>query len=239
VIGTTTGSLPPAGVTVVALEQAVAGPLATRHLADLGARVVKIERSEEGDFARDYDHAVNGLASHFVWLNQGKESLAIDLKSSRGLRIARALIARADVFLHNTAPGVVERLGLDAATLRSADPRLVVVNISGYRSLRPAPRPQGLRPSALHAALRRQADPADGAQPRGDRPVGRLSDRRRADPDRRAERPGLADAGERRLRPVRRSGPRDTAQAGPSTCREALANASHVDTPNLLKHALS
>ncbi len=115
-------TLPLAGITVVALEQAVAGPLATRHLADLGARVVKIERPGEGDFARNYDHAVRGLATHFVWLNRGKESLAVDLKSARGRRIAGELIARADVFLHNTAPGVVEHLGLDADTLRAADP---------------------------------------------------------------------------------------------------------------------
>lgn len=125
-------ALPLTGITVVALEQAVAGPLATRHLADLGARVIKIERPGEGDFARNYDHAVRGLASHFVWLNRGKESIALDLKSREGLRIACALLARADVFLHNTAPGVVERLGLDANTLRATDPRLVVVNISGY-----------------------------------------------------------------------------------------------------------
>ncbi|MHA6779812.1 CaiB/BaiF CoA transferase family protein [Pseudonocardia saturnea] len=126
--------LPLAGITVVALEQAVAGPIATRHLADLGARVVKIERPGEGDFARHYDDAVHGLATHFVWLNRGKESLAVDLKSDRGLRIVRELIARSDVFLHNTAPGVVDRLGLDADTLRATDPRLVVVNISGYGS---------------------------------------------------------------------------------------------------------
>lgn len=125
-------TLPLAGYTVVALEQAVAGPIATRHLADLGARVVKIERPGEGDFARHYDAAVQGLATHFVWLNRGKESLAVDLKSERGIRIVRELIARSDVFLHNTAPGAVDRLGLDADTLRAADPRLVVVNISGY-----------------------------------------------------------------------------------------------------------
>ncbi|SFN55790.1 formyl-CoA transferase [Pseudonocardia ammonioxydans] len=124
--------LPLAGYTVVALEQAVAGPIATRNLADLGARVIKVERPGEGDFARNYDDAVHGLATHFVWLNRGKESLALDLKTEHGIRAVRALIARADVFLHNTAPGVVERLGLDADTLRAADPRLVVVNISGY-----------------------------------------------------------------------------------------------------------
>ena len=126
------GELPLAGVTVVALEQAVAGPLGTRHLADLGARVIKVERPGEGDFARDYDHAVNGLASHFVWLNRGKESFAVDLKSEAGHRAVRALIDQADVFLHNTAPGVVERLGLDGSTLRAANPGLIVVNISGY-----------------------------------------------------------------------------------------------------------
>ena len=130
-------ALPLAGVKVVALEQAVAGPLATRHLADLGARVIKIERPGEGDFARNYDHTVNGLASHFVWLNRGKESLAVDLKSPSGRRIVGELVARADVFLHNTAPGVVERLGLDGDTLRAADPRLIVVNISGYGSSGP------------------------------------------------------------------------------------------------------
>ncbi|GAA3238493.1 CaiB/BaiF CoA-transferase family protein [Pseudonocardia petroleophila] len=124
--------LPLAGITVVALEQAVAGPIATRHLADLGARVVKIERPGEGDFARHYDDAVLGLATHFVWLNRGKESLAVDLKSEHGRRVVHELVARADVFLHNTAPGVVDRLGLDADTLRATDPRLVVVNISGY-----------------------------------------------------------------------------------------------------------
>lgn len=125
-------TLPLAGYTVVALEQAVAGPIATRHLADLGARVIKIERPGEGDFARHYDDAVHGLATHFVWLNRGKQSLAVDLKTEHGIGVVRALIARSDVFLHNTAPGVVDRLGLDADTLRAEHPRLVVVNISGY-----------------------------------------------------------------------------------------------------------
>ena len=124
--------LPLSGITVVALEQAVAAPLATRHLADLGARLIKIERVGEGDFARHYDGAVRGLASHFVWLNRGKESVALDLKTEAGLAVARALVARADVFLQNSAPGSAARLGLDAGTLRAADPRLVVVNISGY-----------------------------------------------------------------------------------------------------------
>ncbi|HWN27215.1 MAG TPA: CaiB/BaiF CoA-transferase family protein, partial [Actinomycetospora sp.] len=117
---------------VVALEQAVAGPLATRHLADLGARVIKIEKPGEGDFARRYDEAVRGLATHFVWLNRGKESLAVDLKTDHGREVVAALLTRADVFLHNTAPGAVARLGLEPATLRAADPRLVTLAISGY-----------------------------------------------------------------------------------------------------------
>lgn len=125
-------SLPLNGVTVVALEQAVAAPLATRHLADLGARVIKVERIGEGDFARRYDTAVHGLASHFVWLNRGKESLAVDLKQAEGLAVLRRLLAGADVFLQNAAPGAVERLGLDADTLRADHPALVVVNLSGY-----------------------------------------------------------------------------------------------------------
>jgi crotonobetainyl-CoA:carnitine CoA-transferase CaiB-like acyl-CoA transferase len=128
----TSGELPLAGITAVALEHAVAGPLASRHLADLGARVVKLERPGEGDFARHYDHVVNGLATHFVWLNRGKESVAVDLKNPDGQQLVRALLSRADVFLHNTAPGVVERLELDGETLRAANPRLIVVNISGY-----------------------------------------------------------------------------------------------------------
>ncbi|WP_017589642.1 CaiB/BaiF CoA transferase family protein [Nocardiopsis ganjiahuensis] len=133
----TGGDLPLAGVLVVSLEQAVAGPIATRHLADLGARVVKLERPGEGDFARSYDDAVHGLASHFVWLNRSKESLAVDLKSERGRRVARALIDRADVFVQNAAPGAVERLGLGPRTLRETNPGLVAVNLSGYGTAGP------------------------------------------------------------------------------------------------------
>lgn len=124
--------LPLEGITVVSLEQAVAAPLATRHLADLGARVIKIERVGEGDFARNYDTAVDGLASHFVWLNRGKESIAVDLKSDAGLAIARELVARADVFVQNSAPGAAARLGLDPAELATADPALITASISGY-----------------------------------------------------------------------------------------------------------
>lgn len=126
------GELPLTGVTVVSLEQAVAAPLAGRHLADLGARVIKVERVGEGDFARNYDAAVHGLASHFVWLNRGKESIALDLKDARGLAVLRELIDRADVFIQNLAPGAAERLGLGAAELRRDRPGLIVVNMSGY-----------------------------------------------------------------------------------------------------------
>jgi len=129
--------LPLDGMLVVALEQAVAAPLATRHLADLGARVVKVERVDGGDFARAYDHAVRGLASHFVWLNRGKESVAVDLKQSAGREVLDRLVARADVFLHNLGPGAVERLGFAADRLCAADPRLVVCAMSGYGSTGP------------------------------------------------------------------------------------------------------
>lgn len=117
-----TQPLPLDGVTVVAVEQAVSAPFATRQLADLGARVIKIERPDGGDFARDYDTAAHGLASHFVWCNYGKESIAVDLKDPRGLEIAQRLVADADVFVQNLAQGAAARLGLDAATLCAAHP---------------------------------------------------------------------------------------------------------------------
>ncbi|MGW3648286.1 CaiB/BaiF CoA transferase family protein [Streptomyces sp. NPDC000878] len=124
--------LPLEGITVIALEQAVAAPFATRQLADLGARVIKIERVDGGDFARGYDTAAHGLASHFVWCNRGKESLALDVKDPRGLDVVRRLVAGADVFVQNLAQGAAARLGLDAATLCAAHPRLIAVDISGY-----------------------------------------------------------------------------------------------------------
>jgi itaconate CoA-transferase len=120
------------GVLVVALEQAVAAPMATRHLADLGARVVKIERPEVGDFARYYDKSVRGLSSHFVWLNRSKESLALDLKQPQALAILEKLLAKADVLVQNLAPGALDRLGFPAAALRARFPRLIVCGISGY-----------------------------------------------------------------------------------------------------------
>ncbi|PKT68844.1 formyl-CoA transferase [Streptomyces populi] len=124
--------LPLEGITVVAVEQAVAAPFATRQLADLGARVVKVERIDGGDFARGYDTAAQGLASHFVWCNRGKESVALDLKDPRGLDVVRRLVAGADVFVQNLAQGAAARLGLDAVTLCGEHPRLIAVDISGY-----------------------------------------------------------------------------------------------------------
>lgn len=121
-----------AGMTVVAVEQAVAAPLATRHLADLGARVIKIERPGGGDFARGYDTAVKGLSSHFVWLNRGKESVALDLKAAAGRAVLHRLLDRADVFAQNLAPGAAERLGLAAAELAARYPRLVTCTVAGY-----------------------------------------------------------------------------------------------------------
>ena len=124
--------LPLTGITVVALEQAVAVPFATRQLADLGARVIKIERPGTGDFARGYDRSVLGQASYFVWLNRGKESVELDVKSSAGRSGLAALLARADVFVQNLAPGAAERLGLGPAELLARHPRLICCSVSGY-----------------------------------------------------------------------------------------------------------
>ena len=120
------------GLTVVSLEQAIAAPYATRQLADLGARVIKVERPDVGDFARGYVQRVNGLSSHFVWVNRNKESLALDAKDPRGRELLHRLVAGADVFVQNLAPGAAGRLGLGAAALRAEHPRLVVCDISGY-----------------------------------------------------------------------------------------------------------
>ncbi|HUQ77222.1 MAG TPA: CaiB/BaiF CoA-transferase family protein [Burkholderiales bacterium] len=120
------------GITVVALEQVIAGPFATRQLAELGARVIKIERPGTGDAARAYDKTVNGQSSHFVWTNRSKESLALDVKHPAARAILEKLVARADVFVQNLAPGAVERLGLGAEVLRGRHPRLIWCGISGY-----------------------------------------------------------------------------------------------------------
>ena len=130
-------SLPLAGITVIALEQAVAVPFATRQLADLGARVIKVERPDVGDFARGYDTTVRGLASHFVWLNRSKESLTLDLKRPEARDVLARLIARADVFVQNLAPGAADRLGLGAEALRARHPRLIVCGLTGYGSSGP------------------------------------------------------------------------------------------------------
>jgi itaconate CoA-transferase len=120
------------GVTVVALEHAVAAPFCTRQLADQGARVIKVERPGSGDFARGYDERVAGLASHFVWTNRSKESLTLDLKQPRALEVLMQLVGRADVLVQNLAPGAAARLGLSFEALHEAHPKLVVCDISGY-----------------------------------------------------------------------------------------------------------
>ena len=117
------------GITVIAMEQAVAVPFATRQLADLGARVIKIERPVDGDFARAYDTTVHGLASHFVWLNRSKESLTLDLKRPEAQDVLARLLERADVFVQNLAPGAADRLGLRTEDLRAKHPRLIVCKI--------------------------------------------------------------------------------------------------------------
>jgi itaconate CoA-transferase len=128
------GTRPLAGVTVVSLEQAIAAPFCTRQLADLGARVIKVERPGKGDFARDYDQRVNGLCSHFVWVNRSKESLALDLKNTKDLAVLKQLLRRADVLVQNLAPGATDRLGLSYEALSEANPKLIVCDISGYGS---------------------------------------------------------------------------------------------------------
>ena len=129
------------GITVVSLEHAVAGPFATRQLAELGARVIKIERPGVGDFARQYDTRARGAASYFVWINRSKQSLTLDLKHEDAQHILHRLLARADVLLQNLAPGAAARLGLSHAALAPAHPRLIVCDISGYGddSERPGP----------------------------------------------------------------------------------------------------
>lgn len=120
------------GITVISLEHAIAAPFCTRQLADLGARVIKVERPGVGDFARAYDQRVDGLASHFVWVNRSKESLTLDLKQPAALAVLKQLIASADVLVQNLAPGAAARMGLAYAELSAAHPTLIVCDISGY-----------------------------------------------------------------------------------------------------------
>jgi formyl-CoA transferase len=124
--------LPLAGVTVVSLEQAVAAPFATRQLADLGARVIKVERPGGGDFARRYDESVHGQSSYFVWLNRSKESITLDVKTPAGREILTELLRGADVFVQNLAPGAAQRLSVDAESLAAHHPRVIPCSISGY-----------------------------------------------------------------------------------------------------------
>ncbi|HVL55516.1 MAG TPA: CaiB/BaiF CoA-transferase family protein [Burkholderiaceae bacterium] len=119
-------------ITVISLEHAIAAPFCTRQLADLGARVIKIERPGRGDFARDYDQRARGLSSHFVWVNRSKESLTLDLKQPAALQILKELLAQADVLVQNLAPGATARMGLGYPELRELNPRLIVCDISGY-----------------------------------------------------------------------------------------------------------
>jgi itaconate CoA-transferase len=121
------------GITVLSIEQAISGPLCTRHLAELGARVIKVE-SAGGDSTRSYDDCVHGMSAHFVWLNRGKESVQLNLKDDSDRELFEVLLDRADVFLTNMAPGSLSRLGFDPEGLRESRPRLIVVNISGFGS---------------------------------------------------------------------------------------------------------
>ena len=120
------------GIVVAAVEQAVAAPICTRHLGDLGARVIKVENRAGGDFARDYDDVVHGMSAYFAWANRNKESVALDLKHPRGQQALARLVQRADVVVQNLAPGAAARLGLDSAQLRASRPELITVDISGY-----------------------------------------------------------------------------------------------------------
>ena len=134
---TASRDLPLSGITVVSLEQAIAGPFCTRQLADLGARIIKIERPGKGDFNRDHDQRVKGLCSHFVWTNRSKESLALDLKQPQDLNALKKILSKADILVQNLAPGATERMGLGYETLKQQHPLLIVCDISGYGSTGP------------------------------------------------------------------------------------------------------
>lgn len=120
------------GIRVISMEHAIAAPFCSRQLADLGARVIKIERPVSGDFARNYDQRVDGMSSHFVWTNRSKESLTLDIKQASALHVLTELLKTADVFIQNLAPGATARLGLSYDDLQKLNPRLIVCDISGY-----------------------------------------------------------------------------------------------------------
>ncbi len=125
-------NLPLAGIKVLALEQAVAAPLCTRHLVDLGAEVIKIERRGEGDFARAYDTAIHGMSSYFAWLNRGKKSITLDITQPKGQELAHRIIAGCDIVIQNFAPGALDRRGLGVGQLHEKYPRLIVCSLTGY-----------------------------------------------------------------------------------------------------------
>ncbi len=125
-------SAPLNGVTVIAMEQAVSAPMCTRVLADFGARVIKIENPNGGDFARDYDDVVNGMAAHFVWANRGKQSVTLNLKSPAGMDVLHRLLDGADAFVSNLAPGATARLGLGPDDMRRRHPQVIPLEIDGY-----------------------------------------------------------------------------------------------------------
>ena len=139
-------SLPLEGLLVVSIEQAVAAPHCTCHLADAGARVIKVERPE-GDFARHYDAIVHGESAHFVWLNRGKQSVVLDLGKADDKALLEAMLAKADVFVQNLKPGALAKLGFAVKRLRQDYPRLICCSISGYGESGPLRAAQGLRPS--------------------------------------------------------------------------------------------
>ncbi|TKA82477.1 hypothetical protein B0A55_02191 [Friedmanniomyces simplex] len=136
-LGNTKDNLPLSGITVMSLEQAIAGPFCTRQLADLGARVIKVERPGQGDFNRHHDQRIKGMCSHFVWTNRSKESLALDLKQPSDVDALKKIIAKADVLVQNLAPGATERMGLGYGALKEKHPGLIVCDISGYGSTGP------------------------------------------------------------------------------------------------------
>jgi itaconate CoA-transferase len=170
---TTPSARPLDGVLVVALEQAVAAPYCTSRLADAGARVLKIER-QDGDFARGYDHAVHGESSYWVWINRGKESIALDVKNRDDLALLERMLARADVFVQNLAPGATERLGIGSAALRLRHPRLVTCDISGYGDDGPEGRPVALKAYDLLVQAESGLVSVSGAPGLGAESLGRI-----------------------------------------------------------------
>ena len=168
---------PLAGLVVVGLEQAISAPFCTRSLADLGARVIKVEHPRDGDFTRGYDSVVHGLSAHFVWVNRGKESVGLDIKSGAGRQVLHRLLERADVLVANLAPGALERLGLSGEAVTSRHPRLVAVEISGYGPGGPLSHKRAYdllvqAESGVCATTGRPAEPAKAGPPIADASTG-------------------------------------------------------------------